>query len=233
MFNKKILQKMKNIKYIFMTIMLFAAMNQLSSQTIINDSETKNRAYLRVGIEPTTMITFGYQRNLNVGFLNRNLTSYAEWGTMMYDFSFDNSELKIGGIIPVFETGDFKVVNNLYLSAGSVTTQNFDSRKFAVGDEIAVGFYKKSWFFAATAEYEKIYLNLIEPTEHYRITYYEDVEDGWYTGGGGMFQFGVEGGISVRQKYDIHLEIKMPFTEKFNSYGGSPLHVNLGLGYRF
>ena len=233
MFNKKILQKMKNVKYIFVTIMLFAAVNQLSSQTIINDSETKNRAYLRVGIEPTTMITFGYQRNLNVGFLNRNLTSYAEWGTMMYNFSFDNSELKIGGIIPVFETGDFKVVNDLYLSAGSVTTQNFDSRKFSVGDEIAVGFYKRSWFFAATAEYEKICLNLIEPTEFYRITYYEDVEEGWYKGGGGMFQFGVEGGISIKEKYDIHLEVKMPFTGKFNSYGGSPLHVNLGLGYRF
>ena len=80
-----------------MTIMLFAAVNQLSSQTIINNSETKNRAYLRVGIEPATMITFGYQRNLNVGFLNRNLTSYAEWGTTIYNFSFDNSELKNRG----------------------------------------------------------------------------------------------------------------------------------------
>lgn len=233
MFNKKILQKMKNIKYISLIMMLFAAVNQLSSQTIINDSETKNRAYLRVGIEPTTMITFGYQRNLKVGFLNRNLTSYAEWGTMMYNISFDNSELKIGGVIPVFEIGGFTVVNNLYFSAGSVTTQNFTSRKFAVGDEIAVGIYKRNWFIATTAEYEKIYLNLIEPTEHYRITYYEDVEDGWYSGGGGMFQFGVEGGISVREKYDIHLEVKMPFTEKFNSYGGSPLHLNLGVGYRF
>ncbi len=124
--------------------MLFAAMNQLSAQTIINDSPTENRAYLRVGIEPTTMITFGYQRNFNVGFLNRNVTSYAEWGTSMYRFSFNNSELKFGGILLVFEKGSFMVVNNLNLSAGSVTTQNFDSKKFAAGDEVAVGFYKKS-----------------------------------------------------------------------------------------
>jgi peptidoglycan/LPS O-acetylase OafA/YrhL len=34
-------------------------------------------------------------------------------------------------------------------------------------------------------------------------------------------------------KYDIHLEVKMPFTEKFNSYNGSPFHVNLAFGYRF
>ena len=221
------------MKYLITAIMMFAAMNQLSAQTIINDSPTENRAYLRVGIEPTTMITFGYQRNFNVGFLNRNVTSYAEWGTSMVRFGFSNSELKIGGILLVFEKGSFKVVNNLSLSAGSVTTKNFDSKKFAAGDEVAVGFYKMSWFIATTVEYEKIYLNRIEHSEFYRTTYYEDAEDGWYKGAGGMFQFGIEGGGTIKGKYDIHLEIKMPFTEKFNSYGGSPFHVNLGLGYRF
>jgi len=213
--------------------MLFAALNQLSAQTIVNDSPTENRAYLRLGIEPTTMATFGYQRNFKVGFLNRNVTSYAEWGTSMYRFSYNNSELKLGAILVVIEKRSFKVVNNLNLSAGSVTTHNFESKKFAAGDEIAAGFYKQTWFIATTVEYEKIYLNRIEHTEFYRTTYYEDAEDGWYKGAGGMFQFGIEGGGTIKGMYDIHLEIKMPFTERLNSYGGSPLHVNLGFGYRF
>ena len=51
--------------------------------------------------------------------------------------------------------------------------------------------------------------------------------------GGGMFQFGIDGGVTIKNKYDTHLEIKMPFTERFNSYGGSPFHVNPGPGYRF
>ena len=221
------------MKYIITAIMMLVAVNQVSAQTIINDSATENRAYLRVGIEPTTMMTFGYQRNFNVGFLNRNVTSYTEWASSLFRFGLNNSELKIGGIVPVFEKGSFKVVNNLNLSAGSVTTQNFDSKKFAVGDEVAIGLYKKSWFIATTVEYEKIYLNHIKHTEFYRTTYYEDAEDGWYRGAGGMFQFGIEGGGTIKEKYDIHLEIKLPFTEKFNSYGGSPLHLNLGLGYRF
>ena len=221
------------MKYLITIIVLLAAINQLSAQTMINDSPTENRAYLRVGIEPTTMITFGYQRNFNVGLLNRIVTSYAEWGTSMYRFSFNNSELKLGAILVLIEKGIFKVVNNLNLSAGSVTTHNFDSKKFAAGDEVAAGFYKQSWFIATTVEYEKIYLNRIEHTEFFRTTYYEDAEDGWYKGAGGMFQVGVEGGGTIREKYDIHLEIKLPVTERFNSYGGSPLHLNLGLGYRF
>ena len=221
------------MKYLIMVIVMFAAVNQLSAQTIINDSPTESRAYLRVGIEPTTMMTFGYQRNFNVRFLDRNVTSFAEWGASISRFGFSNSELKIGGVLLVFEKGSFKVVNNLNLSAGSVTTQHFDSEKFAVGIEVPIGFYKERWFIAATVEYEKIYLNHIEHTEFYRVTYYEDAEDGWYKGAGGLFQFGIEGGTTVKEKYDVHLEIRMPFTGRFNSYRGSPFHVNLGLGYRW
>jgi len=221
------------MKCLIVALMMLAAVNQSSAQTIINDSPTENRAYFRVGIEPTTMITFGYQRNFNVGSLSRNLTSYAEWGTSMYRFGLNNSELRIGGILPVFERGSFKVVSDLNLSAGSVTTQHFDSRKFAVGVEVPIGFYKERWFVATTVEYEKIYLNHIEHTDFYRVTYYEDAEDGWYKGGGGVFQFGIEGGTTIKEKYDIHLEAKVPFTERFNSYRGSPLHVNIGLGYRW
>jgi hypothetical protein len=205
---------------------------QLTAQTIINsDSIHHNRAYIKAGVEPATMMTFGYQRNML--FLRQQLTTYAEWNVSIPRFSFDNSELKIGGILPVFKKGEFMIVNNLNFSAGSNITRSFDSKKFAVADELAIGLYKNTWFIAATAEYEKIYLNYIELTPFYRATYYEDAKDGWYKGAGGIFQFGIEGGITIKKRCDIHLEIKMPFTGKFNAYSGSPAHANIGFGYRF
>ena len=206
---------------------------QLLAQTIINDASTNSRAFMRVGIEPTTMIYFGFQRNVNVGVLNKKVTTFAEWGTSATRFGWSNSELKIGGLFILLERGSFHIVNNLNLSAGSNATHNFESNKFAFGIELAFGFYKKRWFFATTGEYEKIYLNRIEHTDYYRTIYYNAAKDGWYKGAGGLFQFGIEGGFTVKGRYDIHLEVKLPFTEKFNSYGGSPMHVNLGLGYRF
>jgi len=215
------------MKYIITLIIALVAINQVSAQNVMDSSETGGRPYLRVGIEPNTMITFGYQHNFS------KVTAYAEWSSSLVRFGWNNSELKVGGLLPILQKGSFKVVNNLHASAGSVETQNFDSAKFAAGDELAVGFYHSSWFFAATGEYEKIYLSHIEHTEFYRKTYYEDAKDGWYKFPGGMFQFGIEGGATIKGKYDIHLEVKMPFTETFNSYSGSPLHVNLGFGYRF
>jgi len=221
------------MKYLFIAILISGSLQCASAQTILNDTPENNRIYLRSGIEPTTMIAFGYQRNLQAGIIDRMVTTYAEWNTSMVRFGLDNSELRIGGIVPIYCTGNVKIVNDLHLSAGSMTNRNFDSKKFAVGDEVAVGYYPAGWFLAATAEYETVFLNKFEHTDFYRTTFYADARDGWYSGAGGMFQVGIEGGVTLFGNYDLHMEIKLPFTEKFNAYGGSPLHVNLGLGYRF
>ena len=221
------------MKYLAIIIVLLLVANNIQAQNIINDGSVKNRVYTRVGIEPTTMFAIGYQHNFQIGDLKNQLTSYGEWSTSLFRFGFKNSELKIGGIIPVFERGSFKIVNDLNLSAGTTNNINFESNKFAAADEVAFGWYKPKWFVAATAEYEWIYLNQITHTDQYRERYYPDAVDGWYKGGGGKIQFGIEGGYTIKQMIDIHLEVKIPFTEKFNNYAGAPLHVNLGVGYRF
>jgi len=223
---------MKNIKNIIVALLVFFTVNQLSAQAILNnDPAFNNRAYLRAGIEPATMLTLGYERKFDLSFLNQDLVTFAEYGISVA--RPENAELKAGIILPVFERSTFKIINNLNLSAGSLSAKNFDSKKFAVADELAFGIYKPKWFVAMTAEYEKIVLNHIEHTDFYRETYYEDAVDGWYKGAGGMFQFGIETGRTFAQRYDVHLEFKMPFTEKFNFYGGSPAHLNLGFGFRF
>ena len=224
---------MKNIiSKILVVLVLFTVGNSLSAQSLLNnEKDIKNRAYVRAGIDPAAIVSLGYERKLALPFLEQNMTAYAEWGVSIAEL--ENSELKIGGILPVLSVGSFKVVNNLNLSAGTMTAKNFNSNKFAIADEIALGFYKPNWFFALTAEYDKIILTHLEHTDFYKETYYEEVTDGWYHGAGGMFQFGIEGGRTFYGKYDVHLELKLPITEKFNSYSGSPGHINIGVGYRF
>jgi hypothetical protein len=223
---------MNNIKAIIIALTLLFTLNQLSAQTIINNNpDINNRVYLRTGIEPATMLTLGYERKFEVGFLNQNIVGFAEFGSSVANFS--NNDFKVGGILPVFEKGNFKIVNNLNVSAGSMSAKNFDSKRFAAADEVAFGIYGENRFVALTAEYENIFLNKIEHSDFYKETYFEDVVDGWYKGAGGRFQFGVEGGFTIKKRLDTHLEVKLPFTEKFNSYNGSPMHVNLGIAYRF
>jgi len=222
----------KFIAFTAMTVIMMAGLSQLSAQTLINnDTAHSNRAYLRAGIDPSTLVTVGYERKLGLTIIGKHLVTFAEWEFSVINLR--NSEIKLGGILPLYERRNFKIVNNLNLSAGTLTAKHFDSKKFAIANEVAIGFYKPKWFFSFTAEYEKIYLNHIEHSDFYSETYYEEAVDGWYTGAGGGFQFGIEGGYTFLDRYDVHLEFKMPFTEKFNFYGGSPAHVNLGFAFRF
>jgi hypothetical protein len=220
------------MKIIVILILSALTLSPLTAQNLINDGSVKNRIYTKVSVEPTTMFALGYQRNFRIGNLKNQLTTYLELNNAFHKFLAQNNELNIGGIIPLFESGSFKVVNDLYLSAGRTSNVNFKSHKFTVGDEISVGWYKEKWYVAALAEYEKIYLNEFTFTENYRDRFFEDAEDGWYKGGGGRIQFGLEAGLTFKEKFDLYVAVKSPFTEQLNRYIGSPLHLNLGFGYR-
>jgi len=223
---------MKKIQTILTAMVWLFTIGPLSAQSIINnDPDIKNRVYLRAGIEPATMLTLGYERKFHLSFLAQDLVTFAEYGVSVANLK--NADFKAGGILPVFQRRNFMIINNLNVSAGALSAKNFDSNRFAIADELAFGIYKPKWFVAMTAEYEKIVFTRIEHRDFYRETYYEDAVDGWYKGAGGMFQFGIETGRTFAGRYDVHLEFKMPFTEQFNAYGGSPAHMNIGLGYRF
>ncbi len=224
---------MKNTHYIIILLISVFTIPTLQGQSLLHESNQKNKAYIRYGIEPTTMLTVGFQHSIKAPLLNQRMTLFGEWGLSTLSMNFDNSEMKIGGIINLWSQGNFRVVNNLNFSAGSVSTKHFDSKKFAVADKVNFGLYKENWYLSGSMEYENIYLNHIEHTDFYRTVYYVDAVDGWYKGAGGNFQLGLETGRTFKYRYDLHLEVKVPFTERLNSYGGSPLHVNLGLGYRF
>lgn len=223
---------MNRIKILISTVVLLIVFNQISAQTsITNYPDFNNRAYTRIGIEPATLITFGYERQFRLSFINKDIVTFAELGTSLANI--ENNELKIGGVLSLLKTGNFQLFSNLNFSTGRLSSKNFDSKKFAGAIELAFGLYKPQWFAAFTAEYEKIFLTRLNHSDFYRNTYYEDAVDGWYKGSGGMFQFGIEGGYTFMKRIDAHVELKLPFTEKFNSYGGSPMHVNLGIGYKF
>ena len=128
---------MKKI-YIILSILLLTLSNQVSAQGIIhNDTTVQNSAYLKAGIEPATMLTLGYQHKLALPIIKQDIVTYAELGFSIA--SIKNNELKVGGILPIVEKGNFKIMNNLNLSYGSVSTINFNSKKFAVADEVALG----------------------------------------------------------------------------------------------
>ncbi len=191
-----------------------------------------NRTYTQVGIEPTTMLTIGYNKLTGLLQADHELSFYSELGISVFMPDIRNSDLKIGGNIELLDINSFKILNDTSISVGSVLTHNFESVKFAVANEIEIGFYRDTWFLSAVTEYEKIVINYLEHTQFYRNTFYASPVNGWYSGSGGNFQFGLKGGKTFNNTIDIMLEIKKGFSETFKSLA-SPLHINLQVGYLF
>ena len=49
-------------RLITMTLTMLALAGSAQAQTVTRTNETSNKAYLRTGVEPTTMLTVGVQR---------------------------------------------------------------------------------------------------------------------------------------------------------------------------
>ena len=221
---------MKKGLILLFTLLISASLN---AQTTLRENSTKNAVYGHIGINPSTLLTVGYQRYLADSVFNREIIVFSEISSSLFTPGPKDSEIKLGGIISIYEWNKFKIINSLNFSYGSAQSINFDSKKLAVGDELAIGFYGPKSFVATSIEFEHVYLNHLKHSDYFKDTYFSDVKDGWYKGLGGAFQFGIETGFTLKKKVDIHLELKVPFTEKFNSYMGSPFHLTLGGRYRF
>jgi hypothetical protein len=222
------------MKRFFIVIILFNCLaSNILAQNIINYSETKQRVLLRTGIDPSWNLVLSYQRNVKLNNMNKAITAYGEWKASVVRPGLNNWDANFGGIIPLFKKNNFVIINDLYGSLGKLKTRNFNSFDFLLGDRINIGFFKEKSYFAFTTEYNKFLLTHLTHTDYYRNTFYEDAKDGWYKSTGGYFQFGFTGGFTFNKKFDLYAEIKLPLTEKFDSYNGSPFHINLGFGYRF
>lgn len=215
--------------------MIFCCVGKVAmAQTpLTKDTENKNRFYLKTGIEPTTKISGIYEHKTQINILENDLVLFIETSFFNFKTSLEDSEVKIGGILPYQISGNIMLVNNFNTSIGAVSTRHFNSKKIAFANELNIGVYKKKWFIGLTVEYEKIVLTHLNHTEFYRKTYYEDAVDGWYKGAGSMIQIGLEGAVVLKDQFELLIELKHPWTGIFTNYYGSPIHANLGIGYCF
>lgn len=224
---------MRNIIKI-LTILLFIVLSQtINAQNIFNLDEKDKAVYSRLGIEPTYVFALGYMQSFQLKAINRNAVAYGELSSPIKDFGINNYEVKAGGILNVVKWKNIGVTYNLNFSTGKVQTKNFSSQKYAFGNKLCLGSFQDKWFIALGGEYEKIFANKITHTEYYRDFIFPEAIDGWYNGAGGNIQLGLEAGLTIKEILDLRVEFKVPRSERFNSYNGSPGHINLTVAFRF
>lgn len=67
-----------------------------------------------------------------------------------------------------------------------------------LGGDVAVlaGHYAPRWFAAAEVGFDWALATHIDHSDAYRMLVYADARDGWYGNTGGLFRYGLQGGIT-------------------------------------
>ncbi|GAB5555497.1 MAG: hypothetical protein Sapg2KO_50880 [Saprospiraceae bacterium] len=215
---------------IVLTVMMWG--QNINAQNIFNFQNKEKSVYGQFGIEPTYNLAIGYMQCFSLKKVKRNIVVYGEIGSSLKMIGLKNYEAKVGGILDLLKVNSFGVTYDLNFSTGHVQTKNFDSQKFAFSNKFLVGYFNNKWFVAFSGEHEKIYANNMKHTQYYKDYIYPEAKDGWYNGAGGNIQLGIETGITLKETIDLKFNFKIPKSEKFNSYNGSPAHTNLSIAYR-
>ena len=205
----------------------------IKAQNTFNIQEINRSVYSRFGIEPTYHLALGFRQSFPIKKIKRNAVLYGELSSPVKGIGGSNYEVKTGGILNVLKLNSFGISYHLNFSTGHVKTKNFDSQKFAFSNKLLAGYFSDKWYLAFSGEYEKVMSNKIIHTQYYRDYIFPEAKDGWYKSAGGNIQLGIEVGTTIKGIIDIGFDLKVPKSERFNSYNGSPANANLSTAYRF
>lgn len=143
----------------------------------------------------------------------------------------DDFKSKLGGQVRVYKTGNFLATVHVYgifrgYKSDLVKLQNFGSEFIGV-----FGYYKSKWFAAAEFGFDKAIATHIKNSELMKDNY-PGVQDGWYVPTGGNFNFGIQGGYSIKT-FDVTVKAGKTVDQRFQSTAMVPFYFQLGVNKRF
>lgn len=180
--------------------------------------------------------------NINTG-LDYGLTVGARYGfrlpskipvILMLDLSVpsgeklaDDFKTKIGGYIRLYQLNNFQLSGKIMGVFRRYENPYATLLNFGSDMGITAGYYKRKWFLAGEAGFDKAIVTHFKHKDAYKLNF-PSVKDGWYEPAtGGNFYYGLQTGYSFKRS-DIYLKAGKILTEDFNTKPIVPFYLQLG-----
>lgn len=210
-----------------LTFHVKTARSQSLNWTVLDS--TKHMLNGSFGLDHSISYGIGYGYNLNT---KRPIVLNAHFALPSGENRLDDFKTKIGGQICLFNKSNFVGSISLYGVYRKYQTNLVRLQNFGSDMKGTFGHYKKRWFLAAEAGFDKAIITHFKHTQKYRDEVYADAVDGWYEPStGGNFYYGLQGGYSLK-KIDITLNLGKVLSQNFNTSPLLPLYLNFGINYR-
>ncbi len=217
---------MKQMKLLCSTIILLCFFQQIYSQTInFNNLKKVDRhiATIHTGLDYGLVLGAGYGYQLKS---RMPIVLNSEISVPFGEKRFDDFKSKLGGQIRLFKINKF----HFSAKAQAIFRQNENDfvRLQNFGAEVSgtVGFYKRRWFAALEAGFDKAIVTHLKHTNMYKQMY-PAVKDGWYEPAtGGNYNYGFLGGYSFKNS-DLFFKAGLLATQNFEK-PQFPFYAQLG-----
>lgn len=225
---------MKTYYKIILVVILTLFIKMLSAQNINWAADKKsNRSLIHIatGLEHGVIYEAGYSYKIS------NHKMFPGYATVTYSFPsgneiFDDFKSKAGANFNVLKVGSFQINAK---AAGIFRTYKNDYVKIMnFGTEVSAvfGFFHKHGFVAVEGGFDKAIVTNLKHKSLYKEMY-PSVTDGWYEPpAGGIFNFGLQGGVSLRNS-DFTLRAGKTFYQDFHASPDLPFYAMIGYNYKF
>jgi len=139
----------------------------------------------------------------------------------------DDFKTRLGGYIRLYQADHFQV--SAKILGVFRRFENSYARLLNFGSDmgLAAGYYKRKWFVAGEAGFDKAIVTHFKPSAIYKQNF-PSVQDGWYEPAtGGNFYYGLQAGLTLKRN-DIYLKAGKILTQDFTTTPLVPFHVQVG-----
>ncbi len=221
------------MKTVVKTLLVAAALAEAAYSQNINwrslREDQRNILQFNMGYDFGATAQLGYNRAFT---LIRPVVVGLDLSVPMGDVLVDDFKARIGGQVEVVEVGGFSVTAKISSPFRRYQTQMVRIVSFGADLGLVAGYYRSTWYAAGEFGFDKSVATYLKNSDVMKA-YYPAIRDGWYVPTGGNFYYGIQGGKTIGDTFEVSLRLGATYAQFDDENAILPYYAQLGLGMRF
>lgn len=222
------------MKRIVALLILALALNESAFSQIVNwrslSDDQHNIVQLGFGYDYGVTAHVGYRRAV---VLIAPVLLGVDYSVPMGNNLLDDFKLRLGGEIEVVRVEGFSAT--LRIMSILRRYQNDFVRIVSFGSDFSatVGYFHSAWYAAGEFGFDKSITSHLKHSDTIKKYVFAGIRDGWYIPTGGHYYYGIQGGKTIGETFDVSLRVGATDAQGTDGDAVVPYYVQLALGVRF
>lgn len=221
------------MKTVVKTLLVAAALAEAAYSQNINwrslREDQRNILQFTMGYDFGATAQLGYNRAFT---LIRPVVVGVDLSVPMGDVLVDDFKARIGGQVEVVDVGGFSLTAKISSPFRRYQTQMVRIVSFGADLGLVAGYYRSTWYAAGEFGFDKSVATYLKNSDVMKA-YYPAIRDGWYVPTGGNFYYGIQGGKTIGDTFEVSLRLGATYAQFDDENAVLPYYAQLGLGMRF